>query len=218
MLSWLIRIAQSSIGRKAVVALTGLALIGFLIAHLAGNLTYFADSDGAAFDAYAETLGSNPLLPIAEVGLTLLFLVHIGLALRLSMENRKARPQGYQVRGNKGARTPGSRTMVLTGILVLLFLILHIFHFRLQKADGVSMAALVEFELSKPLAATAYVVGILALGLHLSHAFQSALQTLGLNHPKYTPIVRVVGLGLAGVLCLGFLLFPLLVFFGGQQG
>ncbi len=217
MLSWLTRTLHSSIGKKAIMSLSGLALIGFLIAHLAGNLTFFADADGAAFDTYADTIGNNPLLPIAEVGLTLLFLVHIGLGLRVTMENRKARSKGYMVNKAHGARTPGSRTMVLTGVLVLGFLILHLVHFRLQKGEGVSMAALVNYELSRPFGASAYVVGILALGLHLSHAFRSALQTLGLNHNKYTPIIEKAGLGLAVVLCLGFLAFPLCVFFGGQS-
>ncbi len=217
MLGWLIRTLHSSIGKKAIMSLTGLALIGFLIAHLAGNLTFFADSEGAAFDHYADTLGSNPLLPIAEIGLTLLFLVHIGMGLRVTLENKKARSKGYMVTKSHGARTPGSRTMVLSGVIVLLFLILHLIHFRLQKADGVSMAALVNYELARPFGASAYVVGILALGLHLSHAFKSALQTLGLNHPKYTPILERLGLALAAVLALGFLAFPLYVFFGGNS-
>lgn len=217
MLSWLTRTTRSSIGRKAVVALTGLALIGFLIAHLAGNLTYFADSDGTTFDNYADTIGNNPLLPIAEIGLIVLFVVHIGLAIRVTFDNKRARNHGYQVSRSHGGRTLGSRSMIVTGIVVLLFLILHLFHFRFQKADGVSMAALVEFELSKPLAATAYVLGLIALGLHLSHAFQSALQTLGLNHPKYTPIIKVTSIGLAALLSIGFMLFPILVFFGGNS-
>jgi succinate dehydrogenase / fumarate reductase, cytochrome b subunit len=217
MLSWLTRTARSSIGRKAVVALTGLALIGFLVVHLAGNMTFFADSDGATFDAYADTIGNNPLLPLAEIGLVVLFLVHMGLAVRLTLENKKARSKGYMVSKAHGGRTPGSRTMIFTGVIVLLFVILHLAHFRLQKGDDVSMASLVRFELSRPLGAGAYVVGLLALGLHLSHGFQSSLQTLGLNHPKYTPLVKVLGYGLAGLLTVGFLLFPLTIFFGGNS-
>ncbi|MFT7668330.1 MAG: succinate dehydrogenase / fumarate reductase cytochrome b subunit [Planctomycetota bacterium] len=217
MLSWLIRTARSSIGRKAFVALTGLALVGFLVVHLAGNLTFFADSEGVAFDHYAETLESNPLLPLAELGLLVLFLVHIVMAVRLTFDNKKARPTPYMVKKSHGARTPGSRTMIMTGIVILLFLVLHLAHFRLQQGEGVSFAALVKFELSKPLAAGAYVVGILALGLHLSHAIPSALQSLGLSHPKYTPMVRVGGLGLAIILTVGFLMFPILVFFGGNS-
>lgn len=199
------------------MALTGLALIGFLIAHLAGNLTYFADSDGVAFDNYADTLGSNPLLPIAEVGLAILFLAHIAMGVRVTFENKKARSTGYLVSKSHGARTPGSRTMIMTGIVVLGFLILHLIHFRLQKAEGVSMAALVKYELSRPFGASAYVVGIVALGVHLTHALKSALQTLGFNHPKYSPAIGLVSILLGVGLAIGFLAFPLYVFFGGDS-
>ncbi len=216
MLSWLIRTVQSSIGKKALMSLTGLALIGFLFVHLAGNLTYFADSSGETFDHYAETIESNPLLPLAEGGLIVLFLVHIGMAFRVTLQNKAARKHRYAVAASHGGRTAGSRTMVLTGILILAFLILHLIHFRLQKDSIDSFAAAIKMELSKPLGAGAYVIGILALGIHLSHAFKSAMQTLGLNHPKYTPILEKVGLLIAVVLTLGFLSFPILVFMGGK--
>ena len=217
MLSWLTRTAQSSIGKKTIMSLTGLALLGFLVAHLLGNLTFYADVDGEAFDHYAETLESNPLLPLAEIGLIVLFVVHIVMALRVTIQNKSARGQGYAVKNTHGGRTTGSRSMIFTGILVLGFLILHLIHFRLQKDDGVSMAALVKHELSQPFGAGAYVVGLLALGIHLSHGFKSALQTLGLNHPKYTPLFEKLGLALAVVITIGFLSFPLVVFFGGNN-
>lgn len=215
MLGWLTRTSQSSIGKKVLMALTGLALIGFLVAHLAGNLTFYADADGAAFDHYAETLDSNPLLPIAEIGLLILFVAHIALGLRVTAQNRDARKQKYAIRTSHGARTPGSSTMILTGLVVLIFLVVHLFHFRLQKEEGVSMAGLVRQELSQPLGAGVYVVGMIALAMHLSHAFKSALQTLGLNHPKYTPVIEKLSLGLGVALGLGFVSFPLYVFFLG---
>jgi succinate dehydrogenase cytochrome b subunit len=215
MLSWLKRTADSSIGKKVLMALSGLALIGFLIAHLAGNLTFYADSDGAAFDHYAETLESNPLLPLAEFGLLVLFVAHIALGLRVTAQNRDARKSRYAIRTSHGARTPGSSTMILTGLVILVFLVVHLMHFRLQKDDGVSMAGLVYEELSKPLGAGVYVVGMIALAMHVSHAFKSALQTLGLNHPKYTPVLDKVSLGLGVLLGLGFVSFPLYVFFLG---
>jgi len=215
MFSWLIRTAQSSIGKKTIMSLSGLALVGFLVAHLLGNLTFYADGSGEAFDHYAETLDSNPLLPLAEVGLLLLFAVHIAMALRVTLQNRAARGRAYAVKATHGGRTPGSRSMILTGIAVLGFLILHLLHFRFQKEDGISMAALVREELSRPLGAGVYVVGLLALGMHLSHGFKSALQTLGLQHPKYTPILEKLGLVLALVLCAGFLTFPLSIYFLG---
>jgi succinate dehydrogenase / fumarate reductase, cytochrome b subunit len=216
MLSWLTRTAQSSIGKKALMSLTGLALIGFLIVHLAGNLTYFADSSGETFDHYAETIESNPLLPLAEGGLIVLFLLHIALAFKVTLQNKAARQNRYAVKASHGGRTTGSRTMIVTGIVILGFLILHLIHFRLQKDSIDSFAAAIKMELSKPLGAGAYVVGILALGIHLSHGFKSAFQTLGLNHPKYTPLIEKLGLLIAVVLTLGFLSFPILIFLGGK--
>lgn len=215
MLGWLKRTADSSIGKKALMALTGLALIGFLIVHLAGNLTFYADSNGAAFDHYAETLESNPLLPLAEIGLLALFVAHIAMGLRVTAQNRDARKSRYAIRTSHGARTPGSSTMVLTGLVILVFLVVHLMHFRLQKGDGVSMGALVYEELSKPLGASVYVVGMIALAMHVSHAFKSALQTLGFNHPKYTPLLEKVSLGLGVLIGVGFASFPLYVFFLG---
>ena len=105
--------------------------------------------------------------------------------------------------------------MMLTGLVILVFLVVHLAHFRLQKAEGVSMAGLVRHELGKPLGAGVYVVGMIALAMHVSHAFQSALQTLGINHPKYTPLARKFSLVLGVVLGLGFATFPLYVFFLG---
>lgn len=215
MLGWLTRTANSSIGKKVLMALTGLALIGFLIAHLAGNLTFYADSDGAAFDHYAETLDSNPLLPLAEIGLLVLFVAHIALGLRVTAQNRDARKTRYAIRTSHGARTAGSSTMILTGLVILVFLVVHLLHFRLQKAEGVSMAELVYEELSKPLGVSVYVVSMIALTLHVGHAFKSALQSLGFNHPKYTPLLEKVSLGLGVLLGLGFVSFPLYVFFLG---
>ena len=104
--SWLARFLSSSLGKKSLMALTGLALIGFLILHLAGNLSLYADDDGTAFNAYAQELESfGPLLWVAEAGLLALFVVHIGLALKVSREGREARGIGYRVRANMGKKT-----------------------------------------------------------------------------------------------------------------
>jgi succinate dehydrogenase / fumarate reductase cytochrome b subunit len=215
MLSWFTRTANSSIGKKALMSLTGLLLIGFLVAHLAGNLTFYADSDGTAFNDYAHLLESNPLLPVAELGLIVLFLGHIVMGIRVTAENRQAREQRYAVKAVHGGRTAGSRTMILTGITILVFLVVHLLHFRLVKTHDSNLAEMVRVELSKPLGAGVYVVGLVALGIHLSHAFKSALQTLGLHHARYTPLLEKVGVGLAALLTLGFLSFPIYVFFFG---
>ena len=200
------------------MALTGLMLIGFLIAHLAGNLSLFAGDEGAAFNAYAHGISSLPILPIAELALALLFIGHIALAVKTTRENRRARLIGYQVVSTHGQKTFASQSMFLTGVTVLIFLIKHLWDFRLQKeAFEVDPFDSVQTALSDPLTACVYILGIVTLGIHLSHAFGSAFQSLGFNHPKYTPLLRVFGKVLAVLLATGFLALPL-YFWLGQGG
>jgi succinate dehydrogenase / fumarate reductase, cytochrome b subunit len=215
MLSWLIRTFRSSIGKKVLMALTGLALIGFLLVHATGNMTFYADSDGTAFDKYAETIGGNPLLPIAELALAGLFIAHIALGITVTLGNGAARTTGYARRQSHGQRTAGSATMWITGLVILAFIILHLVDFRMQKEEGVSFAAMMRVELARPIGAMLYVIGVAALGLHLTHAFKSALQTLGLNHPKYNELVSRLSLGIGVVLGLAFVSFPIILFTGG---
>lgn len=215
MTRWLRSTLTSSIGRKALTALTGLLLIGFLIVHLLGNLTLYSDAEGSAFGAYAQALHDlGPLLYVAEVGLLALFLGHIGLALRLALANREARRTAYRQRANHGGRTVGSGTMPITGILVGIFLVIHIVDFRVQAEGPEHLAEMVRARLSQSLGALIYIGGVLALGIHLSHAFASAFQSLGLQHPKYERAVRVSGYALAAILTLGFLSFPLYYWLG----
>lgn len=217
MLDWIRRTFRSSIGRKVLVALTGLLLVVFLVFHLSANLTLHADADGATFTKYAQAIEANPLLPLAEIGLALLFAAHIAMAVRVTLQNREARGSAYRVRGNRGARTPGSATMILTGLLVLVFVVIHLFDFRFSKDDASELAPMVESRLSGPLGFGIYLIGVCALGLHLSHGIRSALQSLGANHPKYELLVQRGGLTLAVLFFLGFASFPLVYFFGGLQ-
>ena len=221
-MNWIGKFLHSTIGRKVLMALTGLALIVFLIGHLIGNLTLYADGDGEAFNHYAETLESNPLLLPIEVGLALLFIAHIALGIRVSLENREARKKGYAIRASLGRRTLGSASMLITGVLILAFLVVHVADFRIPKLLGDEsmddLALAVKQRLASPLGAGIYLVGVVALGLHLSHAFQSAFQTLGVNHPKYSPWITRVGIALAIVLFLGFASFPVVLMVqGGAQ-
>lgn len=217
MTRWLRTTFTSSIGRKALMAVTGLLLVGFLVVHLLGNLTLFKDADGKAFGQYAQALHDlGPALWVAEIGLLALFLVHIALGLQVSLKNREARRVAYRQRANHGGRTLGSGSMPITGVLVGIFLVIHIVDFRIQTESPGDLAGLVRERLSQTLGALIYIGGILALGIHLSHGFASAFQTLGVNHPKYTPAIRVVGYTLAAVLTLGFLSFPLYYWLGGK--
>ncbi len=204
-------VVRSSIGRKLVMSLTGFLLVLFVLAHLAGNLTLFADGDGSAFDGYAEGLEKNPLLPVAEIGLALLFLAHIAMGIRTALANREARPARYKELAPHGRRTLASVTMLVTGLMILVFLGVHLTDFRLASRAPQGLAHMVVERLSTPLGAGIYLLGVAALGLHVWHAFQSAFQSLGLNHPRYRPAIVKAGWALALVLGLGFAAFPVVL-------
>ncbi|HVS17570.1 MAG TPA: succinate dehydrogenase cytochrome b subunit [Planctomycetota bacterium] len=202
---------RSSIGRKFLMSLTGAGLMAFVLVHLLGNLTLFADSTGQAFDRYSHVLESNPLLPLAEIGLVVLFVVHLALGIRLALDNRDARPKRYKDLEAHGERSYASLTMPVTGLLVLVFLVVHLLDFRLAERAPEGLAAMVVQRLRAPLSALVYVVGVVALGIHLWHAFQSAFQSLGLFQPRYRLLVRNAGRVFAVAIALGFVAFPLAI-------
>lgn len=218
-MSWLLKAITSSIGKKLVMAITGLALCGFLVVHLAGNLLLYAGDGGESYNHYAETLHAQKLLlPVAEVGLLLIFVLHLSMAVRTHLENRAARPTAYEVRQSKlppGAfLKPASAVMYGTGIVVLLFLLLHLSDFRFGIRNAALVAGKSQFEraatlLRDPLTTIVYIVGSLTLGYHVLHGFQSAFQTLGLNHPKYTPAIKWLSTAFALIVAVGFASFPL---------
>jgi succinate dehydrogenase / fumarate reductase cytochrome b subunit len=175
---------------------------------------------GEAFNHYAEALAHNPLLPVAEIGLVALFVIHIILAYRATWINRAARPEGYQVYKGKGARTPGSRTMAITGTLILAFVIIHVATFKFDvgglkgqiPGQPESLFAHVLGWFANPWYAGFYVLAVGGVGLHLSHGVQSAMQTFGVSHPRYTPLIRKAGLAFAFLIFVGFASLP--VYFG----
>jgi succinate dehydrogenase / fumarate reductase cytochrome b subunit len=214
---WLVHAFTSSIGKKLVMAVTGLALCGFLVVHLGGNLLLYVGADD--YNRYAHTLHAQQrLLLVAEIGLLILFLGHILLALKTDAENRAARPTGYAVKQTKmdegPLASPASSVMMVTGIVVLAFLLVHLSDFNLfdlrhdagTKSPEPFVKALVI--LRDPISAIVYIVGSAFLGYHVLHGFQSAFQTLGVNHPKYTPIIRFFGFVLAITVAIGFGSFP----------
>ena len=209
---------ESSIGKKIMVAAAGLLLCGFLVMHLLGNLLMFVGGD--AFNHYAEALEHNPLLPAAEIGLVVLFLVHIALSVRATLANRAARPVAYESYKGKGARTAGSRSMAITGTLILVFIIIHVATFKFDvgglkgqiPGQEESLFAHVLGWFANPWYAAFYVLAVGGVGLHLSHGVQSAIQTFGLNHPRYTPLIRKAGVAFAGAIFVGFASLP--IYFG----
>jgi succinate dehydrogenase / fumarate reductase cytochrome b subunit len=212
-MSWLSAFLNTSIGKKQLMAVTGLSLSGFLVVHLLGNFTLFAGKD--AFNEYAHFYASHPkLLMVAEMGLIVLFLLHMGLALKLTLENKAARPVGYVMKRPSEA-TLASRTMIYSGLLILVFLILHIRGFKFGGAvtdpahDWKDFYTLVVTSFQKPLVAMIYLISMVILGLHLNHGIQSAVQTFGLEHPKYTMLVKRASTVFALLIAVGFSIIPL---------
>lgn len=220
-LSWLLTRLSSTIGQKLVMGVTGLLLCGFLVVHLAGNLLLFSGEEH--YNHYAHTLHSNELLPVAQAGLAVLFLLHVILAFTTARKNTSARPIGYAVKETKQKGQTLSfqphNYMFMTGMIVLGFLILHItdmkfadMNLRLQTVEGETPAQATLRVLHDPISAGVYVLGTLVLGFHLSHGFQSAFQSLGLNHPKYMLAIKRFGLVFAIAIALGFASLPLYFF------
>lgn len=193
------------------MSVSGLLLVGFLFAHLAGNLLFFKDSEHAAFDSYAHTLESNPLLPLAEFGLLLIFLTHLFLAFLTTRVNREARKTRYAVQASLGKRTLASSSMLITGLIVLAFVVVHLLDFRFRERAADGLAGMLTRRLSEPIGAGIYVIGVAALGLHLTHAVRSALQSVGANHPRYNNLIQRGGVLVALVIFLGFSAFPIVL-------
>lgn len=218
-MSWLGNALASSVGKKMVMGLTGLLLVGFLVFHLKGNLLLFEDPSGQSFDDYVGFLQSfGPLLLVAEIGLALLFLVHVYLALRLTQENLQARKQRYVVRSTRGAATAGSLSMFYSGALLLGFLLKHLYDFRFDGRFLGDPDALVKSTLSQPWHGLVYLVAALVLGLHLSHGFRSALQSLGVSHPSWNPLFERLGKVVAFIFAAGFAAFPIYFLFFWSDG
>lgn len=210
------RFRRTSIAKKQVVALTGLALVGFLFTHLAGNLQMLKGAK--AFDGYAAFLESQgPLLWVAEAGLAAVFLIHIVWGLMVTLENVRARPVPYEVAVSAGGRTPGSASMRYSGAITLVFLVVHVITFKLmgpEPGEG-SLYSWVMFNFKHPAYMGFYVGAMLFLLLHMSHGIQSAFQTLGVSHPRYTPWIRAGGVAVALLLAGGFGMFPVWAFLRG---
>ena len=220
-LRWFFRLLTSSIGQKFVLGLTGLLLCGFVAAHLAGNLLLFAGAK--PFNDYAHKLHEQwELLAIAETGLFVLFVLHVYLAFATSIGNAKARQENYSVKQPKvPGRIIGANTwMFASGSVVLGFVLLHLIDLRigveLVNLRGFKYAGKTPYEqtvmvLSDPISGIVYTLGAIVLGVHLSHGFSSAFQSLGLNHPKYMPLIKLVGRIFAIVVAVGFAAIAILV-------
>lgn len=199
------RLLSSPVGKKLGMALTGLLLYGFLIGHLGGNLLLLKGDRGQAFNAYSDYLSQHPLLVPVELLLLAIFLLHVYLAILVTLENRRARPVGYRMNQSAGGRTWASSTMIYSGLLILVFLVFHIKSFKYGDHRGGTLYDLVVSTFQQPEYAIGYAIAMVVLGFHLWHAFQSAFQTLGLGSRK----VKSLGLLLCLILAIGFGSLPI---------
>jgi succinate dehydrogenase / fumarate reductase cytochrome b subunit len=211
-MNWLMQTLSSSIGKKLLMALTGLSFLGFLAAHLAGNLTIYAGPD--AFNAYADKLQSlGPVLRVAEAVLLTFFTIHVVTGVFLFLQNLAARPARYAVSRNPGGKTLGSATMPYTGLLILVFVVFHLLNFTFVDKTGTTVFQIVAASFQNPVYVGLYVLAMVIVALHVSHGFWSFFQTLGLNHPKYMPLVSGAGIILSLVFGIGFGFLPIYIAF-----
>ena len=215
----------STIGRKLIVALTGLFLISFLIVHVSGNMLLFSDDGGDAFNIYSRFMSTNPLIRVLEIGLVLGFVLHIYQSLVLTAKNRGAREVKYVKQKSHENSSWYSRNMALFGMIILVFLVIHLKSYWYEYKFGEVPMTTIEGESVKDMykivaeSFTAawyvafYVISMVILAFHLVHGTQSAFQTLGLNHPSYTPTIKAVGTIFAIVVPALFAAMPLYFYF-----
>ena len=207
---------SSTVGTKLLIGLTGLALFAYLILHLVGNALVFAGPE--VFNAYSHLLISNPLIVPIEIGLALIFLLHIYKATTNYLKNQAARPVGYAVKENAGhtsRKSVASSTMIVSGLVLLLFVVIHVKQFRFgtfyQMADAADVRDLYRTEIevfSNPLWVAFYVLATVLAGFHLRHGIASGFQSIGFDHPNYTRRLTTWGIVLAVIIGGGLAFIP----------
>lgn len=204
------------------MATTGLFLVIFLVAHLAGNVSLLFNDGGVAFNTYAHFMKHNTLIQASEVILFLGFIFHIVQGIQTVMANKAARPTAYAMSSQSKVENKNSKYMGPFGIVILAFLILHLFDFFRFKyfAEAPMMPGTDIPDLYNIVVSTyqgsiihviIYPIAMLVIGFHLNHGFQSAFQSLGLNHPKYTPTIKCIGTAYSIIVPLAFALIPILI-------
>ena len=212
---------SSSLGKKYLMALTGLFLCSFLVIHFLGNITLYTDP--VQFNEYTRFMSSNPIIRVMEIVLVAGFLTHIIDAIMLTRANKKAQPVKYAM--DKKQSSWYSRNMGLTGSVILAFLVIHLQSFWYGYKFGSpayatdsaglpikDMYTMVVEAFGEFWYSGLYVVAVSLLGIHLNHGFQSAFQSVGLRHKKYTPTIKMLGTAFSILITLGFVSFPIYFF------
>lgn len=210
---------RSSIGKKQIVAVTGLLLISFVVVHLAENLLIYAGP--AIFNKYVTFLqGLRPGLYLVEFLLLLIFIVHIWFTALVVWENINARKNRYVVYQPRGERSLATRLMPYTGTAILAFVIWHLLDFTfidhhgprsMINGESLGVYGVVYNSFADPIHGGLYILAVTAVGFHFMHGVQSFFQTFGFRHPKYTPVIRVVSTMLGVLIAVGFSTIPVYV-------
>jgi len=216
---------QSSLTKKYVIAFAGLFLITFLFVHMGINLLVLLPSTDW-FNIAAHFMGTNILIKIFEFVLFGGIFIHIIYGLIIQIQNWLARPERYKIEGWSHT-SPFSKFMIHTAVLIFIFLTIHLGDFYIKAkflgeiGDVVingehyhDLAALVFAKFQYPLFVFGYIIAMVILGFHLHHGFQSAFQSLGLSHSKYTPFIKLLSTAVSVVLAVGFIIIPLVIYFG----
>ena len=210
-MNWFTLVITSSIGKKLLMALTGIFFINFLLIHLIGNLTIYGGNE--YFNSYVAHLHSlGPIITALEFLMLFLAIVHISTGLLLFFQNLNAKPFKYAVNKNGGGRTIGSSTMPYTGIFILIFLIFHLISFHFIDKTNTTVYDIVLNAFSNPIYVVFYIIAVAAAAFHVSHGFWSAFQTLGLNNVKYMPCIKTIGIAASIIFGIGFGFLPIYMF------
>ncbi|WP_186756951.1 succinate dehydrogenase cytochrome b subunit [Echinicola salinicaeni] len=223
-MSWVTKTFSSTLGRKLLMALTGLFLILFLIGHVSGNMLLFKDDGGQAFNEYAKFMTTNPAVKILSYLTYISIIGHVIVSIILSSKNKKARPVNYADSKAATNSTWNSRNMGVLGTIVFIFIVVHLQNFWAQMHWGAipmvtyesgefkDLYAVVNLAFSNIGLVALYVVSMILLGFHLYHGFASAFQTLGLNHKKYTPAIKFIGSAFSIIVPAMFASMPIFIY------
>ena len=227
---WPVEFYRSAVGKKWVMAVSGLMMLGFVVAHLVGNLKLYlgketsgADKGQYAIDVYSKALKHllHPIMPnevvlwLLRIGLILALVAHVHAAATLTIMNRKARPTGYQSPRDYVAVNFASRSMRYTGVIMLAYIVFHLLDLTFGPANPNFIEGAVRHNMIASMqrwpVALAYIIANIAVALHLYHGTWSVFQSLGLNNPRYNAARKYFATGISGLIGVGNVLFPILI-------
>ena len=213
-MNWFQRTFNYSIGRKIIMALTGLFLYTFLFVHVSGNWLLFKNDNGQSFNEFSHFMTHNPLIRVAEILLFSFIVIHAFMGISLSLKNKKARPVSYATYTPNKKTFWTSRNTITTGLVILVFIILHLAQIYVPYrivgfGEQETLFEHTKEVISTPWIAIFYVIATVLLAMHLHHGIASAFQTLGLRHPNYYSSIKMVIIIISVIICAGFAAMPI---------